>query len=373
MPREICLLALQLRSDHLPPLDMIGLDRKTDTGLCVTKQSNKKRSCRKPRPAPINTGGIRIANATSHIQNSDDRTPNAAKPIHSSRLSAQVTPQAIVTAIRWQSSSALRSSELAFSFSPTSPSYLDSALPSPKSPMESTCLPSGRVLKSPFSYTGSPYPFSPPPSASRLSPNTYRNIPRIDTNFRNDERVTPAERVMLTQASNQRMRQEHPQSAISPVDFSPTTPVTVEVGYPMVLDPVTPTIHTPGLAMLDRSNTLPSFRSPPGPVRTRARNNALKRGRDPYRQDSRGQGGVSQRTTSEPRLRSNEELSWAMGYGPGPEEVVSSNGNAFNRRQQQVDIDGYSQGSQRQQQSYASFVSLSDGTEDALRQQISRN
>lgn len=343
-----------------------------DLDRVLATQPDKTRSGRRPRPAPINTAGFRIAD----IEVFNDRTPEAARSIYSPRSSAQATPQAIVTAIRWQSSSAssaLQSSELAFSFSPTSPSYLNSALPSPVSPMETSCLPSGRVLKSPFSYAGSPYPFSPPLSASRLYPNTYRNIPRIDTNVQHAERITSAERLMRTPASLHMARRENPHSADSPVDFSPTTPVTVEVGYPMILDPVTPTIYAPGLATVSGANALSLFRAPPGPVRTRIRRDPLKRGREPYRQDLRGQGGVSQRIISEPRLRSSDELFLAMGYASGPVERSSRSSNTPNKRSRrlpQSDLDGYIQTGQTQ--SYTSHVTLAQGTEYALRTQISR-
>ncbi|KAE9971972.1 hypothetical protein EG328_005292 [Venturia inaequalis] len=336
-----------------------------------TTQAEKKRAGRRPRPTPINTAGIGTVNATGRIKTSKDRTPDSADAAFSPRLSAQATPQAIVTAIRWQSPSILRSKELAFSFSPTSPSYLDSAFPCPESPMETTCLPSGRVLKSPFSYAESPYPVSPPPSASRLCPNTYRDIPRIDTNVQSEDRFTSTERMMLSPASLQRARREYPQSADSPVNFSPTTPVTVEVGYPIILDPVTPTIYTRGLAMLDRTSTLPSSNA--GPVRTRARRDSLKRGRDPYRSDLRGQGGVSQRNSWEPRLRSSDEQFLAMDYGYGSMEGAANTAYESSRRPPQVDRDGYGQGSWTQQQrSYTSYVTPSEGTEDALRRQISR-
>ncbi|QDS69313.1 hypothetical protein FKW77_003183 [Venturia effusa] len=348
---------------------MNDLKKKPGEQLCVRKPSFDSRSGRRPRPAPINTAGIRTANPIEHIEKSDNRTPSTPKASYfSPQSSAQSTPQAIITAIRWQSpstSTTSRSSELAFSFSPTSPRYLDSAFPSPDSPMETSCLPSGRVLKSPFSYTGSPYPVSPPLSASRLYPNTYRNIPPLETHVRTDEQnASSAERVMPTPASIQRTRRGNPQLAGSPADLLPTTPVMVDVGYPVILDPAAPKMYTSESVMLNRPNPLPSSRSPPGPVRLRTTKRGLKRGQDPYRQDLRGQGSGTQRTISEPRLQSDDELMLAVGYGISGASRSGNMSDKRNRRLPQVDGYGYYEST--------SYVTPSEDTEGALLEQISR-
>ncbi|TLD38999.1 hypothetical protein E2P81_ATG01542 [Venturia nashicola] len=244
------------------------------------------------------------ANPTGLTGKSDDRTPDTADPAYSPRLSAQATASdslAVIVTIERARLSVL--------------AYITQS--------SKSCFPISKIVNGDDLFT-------------------FRTTPQI-TIF-NEVRTNSAKQVTLIPASTQRSRWENPQSDDSPVDFLPTTPVTVEVGYPMILDPVTPTVYTPGLAIPNRSNALPLSRTPPGPVRTRARKDSLNRGRDPYRQDLRGQGGVSQRTTLEPRRRSGDELAFAMGYGSGYVEGASRNGdtpNSRSRRLPQVNLDWY--------------------------------
>jgi hypothetical protein len=327
------------------------------------------RALKCPKPAPIKTTHIRAAsirNTTTYIENTTSQASESVNSQYSPLSSALSTPRAIITAIPWKLRSrptTAASPSSAFSFSATSPSFKQSAFQFSASPMESSSLPSGRVLKSPFSYSGSPYPYSPPISAyeSRLSPNTYRNVSRIDTNVQCGSLSTPIGRNMPTPISNRRTRRNHPQPVDSPIDASPITPVADELEYPIILDPVTPKNYTFGTPITPV--TLPSSKESPRPIRTRTRKDSLKRARAPSRQDLRSQGAASQRITSAPHTRLEEEPNFLLPttvYDPNQTVTASKASeknepylpNKRSRRQHSIDLDGYSHPSQTRQQSY---------------------
>jgi hypothetical protein len=229
--------------------------------------------------------------------------------------------------------------------------------------MESPSLPSGRVLKSPFSSPSSPYPYSPLLSAyeSRLSPNTYRNIPRIDTNVQYGNLSSPAGRAMRTPVSVRRSRRNQPlsQPVDSPIEPSPVTPVGIELEFPIILDPMTPPLNY-NFGMTQRLES--SSKEAAGSIRTGRGNESLKRTRAPSRQNSRSQESVPQQVTSAPRVPSLGDMMFLLPstvFDPNQVATASTTSgdnetnlpNKRSRRQRDVDLDEYRYPPQFRQQS----------------------